>query len=30
MMEHAIVREKRVKKWLRRWTMELIEWDNPG
>ena len=27
-METAIVREKRVKKWLRRWKMELIERDN--
>ena len=29
-MEHAIVREKRIKKWLRRWKMELIERDNFG
>lgn len=29
-MEHAIVREKRIKKWLRRWKMELIETDNLG
>ena len=29
-MEHAIVREKRIKKWLRRWKMELIEKDNLG
>ena len=29
-MEHAIVREKRIKKWLRRWKMELIERDNLG
>ncbi len=29
-MEHAIVREKRIKKWLRRWKIELIERDNLG
>ena len=29
-MEHTIVREKRIKKWLRRWKMELIERDNLG
>jgi putative endonuclease len=29
-MEHAIVREKRIKKWLRRWKLELIERDNLG
>ena len=29
-MEHAIVREKRIKKWLRRWKMELVERDNLG
>ena len=29
-MEQAIVREKRIKKWLRRWKMELIERDNLG
>ena len=29
-MEHAIVREKRIKKWLRRWKLELIEKDNLG
>src|SRR5690349_20421846 len=29
-MEHAIVREKRVKKWLRVWKIELIEKDNLG
>jgi putative endonuclease len=29
-MEQAIVREKRIKKWLRRWKMELIEKDNLG
>jgi putative endonuclease len=27
-MEHAIVREKRIKKWLRVWKLELIERDN--
>ena len=30
MMEHAIVREKRVKKWLRVWKLELIERGNLG
>ena len=29
-MEQAIVREKRIKKWLRRWKIELIERDNLG
>lgn len=29
-MEEAIVREKRIKKWLRRWKIELIERDNLG
>ena len=29
-MESAIVREKRIKKWLRRWKIELIEKDNLG
>ena len=29
-MEHAIVREKRIKKWRRRWKMELTERDNLG
>ena len=29
-MEHAIVREKRIKKWLRVWKLELIERDNLG
>jgi predicted GIY-YIG superfamily endonuclease len=28
-MEQAILREKRIKKWLRRWKIELIEKDNP-
>ena len=27
-MEHAIIREKRIKKWLRVWKIELIEKDN--
>ena len=25
----AIAREKRIKKWLRRWKLALIETDNP-
>ena len=29
-MEHAIIREKRIKKWLRVWKIELIEKDNLG
>ncbi len=29
-MEHAILREKRVKKWRRVWKLELIEADNLG
>ena len=29
-MEHAIIREKRIKKWLRVWKIELIERDNLG
>jgi putative endonuclease len=28
-MEHAIVREKRVKKWNRTWKLRLIEESNP-
>ena len=28
-MESAIIREKRIKKWRRRWKLELIEKDNP-
>lgn len=28
-MEHAIVREKRIKKWNRAWKLRLIEQDNP-
>ena len=28
-MEHAIVREKRIKKWNRAWKLELIEAGNP-
>jgi putative endonuclease len=27
-MEQAIAREKRIKKWLRVWKLELIEKDN--
>ena len=29
-MEQAILREKRIKKWLRVWKIELIEKDNLG
>jgi putative endonuclease len=29
-MEHAITREKQIKKWLRVWKLELIERDNLG
>ena len=29
-MEHAILREKQIKKWLRVWKLELIERDNLG
>ena len=29
-MEHAILREKRVKKWRRVWKLELIEAGNLG
>jgi len=28
-MEQAIMREKRIKKWNRRWKLELIEAENP-
>jgi putative endonuclease len=28
-MEHAIVREKRLKKWGRKWKLRLIEERNP-
>jgi putative endonuclease len=28
-MEHAIVREKRIKKWNRSWKIRLIEEANP-
>ncbi|GLK81648.1 GIY-YIG nuclease family protein [Methylopila turkensis] len=27
--ETAIVREKRIKRWLRSWKVDLIEKDNP-
>ncbi len=29
-MESAITREKRIKKWNRKWKLELIESMNPG
>ncbi|MBD3321856.1 MAG: GIY-YIG nuclease family protein [Chitinivibrionales bacterium] len=28
-MESAIIREKRIKKWKRKWKLELIEKENP-
>ena len=28
-MESAIVREKRIKKWMRAWKLELMEAGNP-
>ena len=28
-MEAAITREKQIKKWRRKWKLELIERDNP-
>jgi len=28
-MAHAILREKRIKKWRRAWKLELIERHNP-
>jgi putative endonuclease len=29
-MDNAIQREKRIKKWYRKWKLELIETGNPG
>ena len=29
-MESAILREKALKEWRRKWKLELIERDNPG
>ena len=29
-MEHAILREKRIKKWNRAWKLRLIEEANPA
>ena len=29
-MESAIIREKRIKGWKRKWKLELIEKMNPG
>lgn len=29
MMESAIARERAMKKWLRRWKLELVEHANP-
>jgi putative endonuclease len=29
-MEHAIEREKRLKKWARKWKLRLINEANPG
>ena len=29
-MENAILRERALKEWRRKWKLELIERDNPG
>ena len=29
-METAIAHEKRIKRWLRKWKLDLIERDNPN
>ena len=29
-MESAIIREKRIKSWRRKWKLNLIEEQNPG
>jgi len=28
-LDEAVLRERRIKKWLRRWKLELIEKNNP-